>query len=146
MNATLKARSRRALRPNASVRGRAVFAFAALVLLAACTTWKPYTLTPGSQDLPGIVRVTLDSGEQVEIYEPELQGDTLLVGHDNRPLAVSVTRVASLSRIRGIERQATNWAAVVPVAVAGAVGMYFTVRAMAPFFCQVFGPAEWKCD
>ena len=105
-------------------RFRAVVAFAALVFLAACTTWKPYTLAPHQQDLPDIVRVTLNTGEQKEIYEPELQGDSLLVGHDNRPKAVSVTRAVPLGRIQSIERQATNWAVVVPVAVVSGVALY----------------------
>jgi len=50
-----------------------------LVIMTACTSWQPYTLNRGS-DLPELLRLRLTSGEQVELREPSIEGDSALVG------------------------------------------------------------------
>jgi len=89
-------------------RCRAIFALAALVSLAACTSWQPYHV-PSARPapLPSEVRVTLDGGASMTFVRPRILNDTLLVGRATRHGTESLS--APISRIYLLEARRLNW-------------------------------------
>ena len=52
-----------------------------LVLLTACYSWRPTTVTPQqliSEELPSFVRVTLSSGETIFFENPSVRNDSIV--------------------------------------------------------------------
>ena len=85
------------LRRTALTRG---VAFCLVVFMAACSTWRPYTLpSPPQTELPGRVRLTLQGGGMVTLTDPYLEGDSVWAGLTG---PTSMLRVPA-SRVAGIE-------------------------------------------
>lgn len=62
-------------------RFRPVLAFTALVAVTACTTWEPYVVRSNAE-MPGRLRLHLQSGQTVVLRSPSLEGDTAWVSLD----------------------------------------------------------------
>jgi hypothetical protein len=82
-----------------------VVALVVLASLTACTVWQPYAVAPPYAPLPERVRLTLETGEQVELRDAFIAGDTLVVGRqkENEPM-----REYPLQTIRAVEAGSTS--------------------------------------
>jgi len=101
-------------------RFRAVFALAALVSLAACTSWRPYEMLPSSMQLPSQVRVTLEDGQEITLHDPFVLADTLLHGSVGSGGALRTFSLASVQQLETRRFDAGKTGALVVFTVVGA--------------------------
>jgi hypothetical protein len=90
-----------------SRRAQPAVALLTLISVTACTAWQPVRVAPAGTALPERVRLTLQTGEQVTLWDATLQGDTTVVGREGRdgpvrqyPLG-SVRELEARSRVIG---------------------------------------------
>ncbi len=106
---------------------RRVIAALLLVLLTACQSWRPTTVSPQqliSEEMPSLVRVTLTNGETVTVTEPTIRNDSIVgvtepVGALTRSGAVGVAaRDVHVLEMRGFSVTKTIALAVPLILVA----------------------------
>ena len=98
---------------------RRVIAALLLVLLTACHSWRPTTVSPQTlipDEQPSAVRVTLTSGEVITFQSPMMRNDSIVSATD-----ASVTAVASRD-VRYLEVQRFDPGKTIGVLVLTAVG------------------------
>ena len=110
----------------AAVAGRTVLAIWVLVSSTGCMAWKVEPVAPRELlKRPGItaVRVTRADKSKVEIYDPVLQGDSI-VGHPtNRAIARLVMPLDQVQTI-SVKKKSLGKTLLIGLAVIGAVTAY----------------------
>ena len=83
---------------------RRVIAALLMVLLTACYSWRPTTVSPQTlipAEQPSSVRVTLRSGEVVTFQSPTMRSDSI-VGATDASVAAVASRDVSLFEVRRV--------------------------------------------
>ncbi len=115
---------------------RRVIAALLMVLLTACQTWRPTTVSPQQlipEERPSSVRVTLTNGEAVTVRDPTMRNDSIVgVTENDRGPRYSPVGVASrdvrLFEVRHFSVGKTLGFAGLAVSLIGLV-VYVVVRA-----------------
>ena len=109
-----------------------------LVLVTACHSWRPTTVSPQQQipeERPSRVRVTLTDGETVTVKDPTMRNDSIVGVTDavgalmTRPVGVASRDV----RLLEVRRLSVTKSVLTSAAVAAFVSF-------APYFDSDFGP------
>ncbi len=117
---------------------RRVIAALLLVLLTACQSWRPTTVSPQQlipEERPSSVRVTLTNGETVTVRDPTMRNDSIVGVTDavgalmTRPVGVASRDV----RLLEVRRLSVTKSVLTSAAVAAFVSF-------APYFDSDFGP------
>ncbi len=88
---------------------RRVIAALLLVLLTACHSWQPTTVSPQGwtpEERPSSVRVTLVTGETVTIENPTVRNDSI-VGATDASVAAVASRDVRLLEVRRSDPRGT---------------------------------------
>lgn len=101
---------------------RAVAAVLFLMQLAGCRSWRPYGLEPGQTRIPGTVRLTLTTDEQLEMRDPFVVGDSAIAGRQD---AAGPVWTIPLTDVRSLEERrfdpGRTAALLIGVTIVGAV-------------------------
>ena len=117
---------------------RRVMAALLLVLLTACHSWRPTTVSPQQlipEERPSRVRVTLTDGETVTVKDPTMRNDSIVGVTDavgalmTRPVGVASQDV----RLLEVRRLSVTKSVLTSAAIAAFVSS-------APYFDSDFGP------
>ena len=109
-----------------------------MVLLTACHSWRPTTVSPQQlipEERPSRVRVTLTDGETVTVKDPTMRNDSIVGVTDavgalmTRPVGVASRDV----RLLEVRRLSVTKSVLTSAAVAAFVSF-------APYFDSDFGP------
>ncbi len=117
---------------------RRVIAALLLVLLTACYSWQPTTVSPQQlipEEQPSSVRVTLMNDETVTVRDPTMRNDSIVGATDaGRALTRRAVGVASRDvRLLEVRRLSVSKSVLTSAAVAAFVSF-------APYFDSDFGP------
>ena len=84
---------------------RRVIAALLLVLLTACHSWQPTTVSPQqliAEERPSSVRATLTSGRTITVEDPTMRNDSI-VGYTDAGVAAVASRDVRLLEVRGVD-------------------------------------------
>ncbi len=120
---------------------RRVIAALLLVLLTACHSWRPTTVSPQTlipEEQPSLVRVTLIDGETVSVRDPTMRNDSI-VGVTDAVGALMTRGVGVASRdVRLLEVQRFSPFRTVGVVVL-ASAILAAIASFVPYFDSDFG-------
>ena len=120
---------------------RRVVAALLLVLLTACHSWRPTTVSPQTlipEEQPSLVRVTLIDGETVTVRDPTMRNDSI-VGVTDAVGALTTRGVGVASRdVRLLEVQRFSPFRTVGVVVL-ASAILAAIASFVPYFDSDFG-------
>ena len=121
---------------------RRVVAALLMVLLTACHSWHPITVSPQGwtpEDQPSSVRVTLMDDETVTIDNPTMRNDSIVGATDaGRALTRRGVEVASRDvRLLEVRHFSVAKSVLMSAAVGAAVAAFVS---FAPYFDSDFGP------
>ena len=120
---------------------RRVIAALLLVLLTACHSWRPTTVSPQQlipEEQPSLVRVTLIDGETVTVRDPTMRNDSIVgvtdaVGALTRRGVGVASRDVCLLEVRRLSPFRTVGVVVLASAILAAIASF------APYFDSDFG-------
>ena len=103
---------------------RRVIAALLLVLLTACQTWQPITVSPQGwtpEEQPSSVRATLTRGETITIWEPTMRKDSIVGARDFSGAAAVALRDV---RLLEVQRLSVRKAVGIGLSVAPLVALW----------------------
>ena len=111
---------------------RRVIAALLMVLLNACYSWRPTTISPAqliAEEEPSAVRVTLTDGRRLTFVDPFIDNDSLVQGYRAVPVVVSEISTVEVRRLSVTKSVLTS----------AAVAAFYS---FAPYFDSDFGPDQ----
>ena len=108
---------------------RRVIAALLMVLLTACQTWRPTTVSPQqliADERPSSVRATLTSGEIITVWSPRMRNDSIVGARD-----FSGAAAVALRDVRLLEVRRSNVAGSIGLGLLVTVGALFLAAAVA---------------
>ena len=106
--------------------------------VASCTSWRVASVTPAklvAEEQPARVRVTRSDGTRVVLYQPSVQGDSLVGRH--APGVASPDRAVALADVTAVARRRgdTGKTVLLGVGVAALIAGTIAFAATADFCC-----------